>query len=152
MAFESQAFFLPKDQLYAQLYGLMSEPDLERTHYDSARAIVASKIEAQPDDSRLHSTLGIAYAGLGRKEDSLREGKLAVDLLPISKEAYRGAYRAIDLAQIYAMVGETDAAIDRLEHLLSVPSPLSVSLLRLDPIWDPLRDHPRFQRLVQGEN
>ncbi len=113
---------------------------------------MASKIEAQPDDSRLHSTLGIAYAGLGRKEDALREGKLAVDLLPISKEAYRGAYRAIDLAQIYAMVGETDAAIDRLEHLLSIPGPLSVSLLRLDPIWDPLRDHPRFQQLVQSEN
>ncbi len=151
-AFESQSFFLLKDQLYAQIYGLMNQPDLERVHYDSARALVESKIEERPEDSRLHSALGIAYAGLGRKEDALREGTLAVELLPISKEAYRGAYRAIDLAQIYAMVGETDAAIDRLEHLLSIPGPLSVSLLRLDPIWDPLRDHPRFERVVQSEN
>ena len=73
-------------------------------------------------------------------------------MLPVSREAYRGAYRAIDLAQINAMVGETDAAVDRLEYLLSIPSPLSVSLLRLDPIWEPLRAHPRFQRLVQSEN
>ena len=87
----------------------MNQPDLERVHYDSARALVESKIEERPEDSRLHSALGIAYAGLGRKEDALREGTLAVELLPISKEAYRGAYRAIDLAQIYAMVGETDA-------------------------------------------
>ena len=111
-------------------------------HYDSARALVESKIEERPEDSRLHSALGIAYAGLGRKEDAVREGNLAVELLPISKEAYRGAYRAIDLAQIYAMFGETDAAIDRLEHLLSIPGPLSVSLLRLDPIWDPLARSP----------
>jgi TolB-like protein/Flp pilus assembly protein TadD len=152
VAFETQFYFLPKDQLNAQIYGLMDQPDLERAHYDSARAILESKIEAQPEDSRLHSALGIAYAGLGRKEDALREGILAVDLLPVSREAWRGVYRAIDLAYIYAMVGETDAAIDRLEHLLSIPSPLSVSLLRLDPIWDPLRTHPRFQRLVQGAN
>ncbi len=151
-AFEWQMYFLPKDQLYAQIHGLMNQPDLERTHYSAARAIVESKIEERPEDSRLHSALGIAYAGLGRKEDALREGKLAVDLLPLSKEAYRGAYRAIDLAHIYAMVGETYAAIDQLEHLLSIPSPLSVPLLRLDPIWDPLRDHPRFQRLVQSDN
>ena len=142
--FETQFYFLPEDQLYAQIYGLMNQPDLERTHYDAARVIVESKIEAQPEDSRLHSALGIAYAGLGRRELALREGNLAVELLPISKEAYRGAYRAIDLAQIYAMVGETDAAIDRLEHLLSVPSPLSVSLLRLDPIWTPYAITPAF--------
>jgi serine/threonine-protein kinase len=76
----------------------------------------------------------------------------AAELLPVSKDAMLGTYRAIDLAQIYTMVGEKDAAIDELEHLLSIPSPLSVHLLRLDPIWDPLRNHPRFQRLVAGEN
>jgi serine/threonine-protein kinase len=61
-------------------------------------------------------------------------------------------YRALNLAQIYTMLGEKGAAIDELEHLLSIPSPLSVPLLRLDPIWDPLRDHPRFHLLVGGEN
>ncbi len=53
---------------------------------------------------------------------------------------------------IDAFQGEKDAAIDELERLLSIPSPLSVPLLRLDPIWDPLRHHPQFQRLVDGEN
>jgi hypothetical protein len=130
----------------------MNESHFEREHYDSARALLEIRIEESAEDSRLHSALGIADAGLGRKGDAIREGKLAVELLPISKEAYRGAYRAIDLAQIYTMVGEKEAAIDELEHLLSIPSPLSVPLLRLDPIWDPLRDHPRFQQLVAQEN
>jgi serine/threonine-protein kinase len=53
------------------------------------------------------------------------------------------------LPEIYAIVGEYDAAIDQLELLLSIPSPLSVQLLRVDPLWDPLRDHPRFQKLLE---
>ncbi len=86
------------------------------------RALVESRIEEWPEDSRLHSALGIAYAGLGRKDDALREGKRAVELLPASKDAVLGTYRAIDLARIYTMVGEQDAAIDELERLLSIPS------------------------------
>jgi tetratricopeptide (TPR) repeat protein len=151
-AFETQFYYVPKDQLYGQVYGLMNESHFERKHYDSARALLETRIEGGAEDARLHSALGIAYAGLGRKEDAIREGKLAVELLPISKEAYRGAYRAIDLAQVYAMVGEADAAIDQIELLLSIPSPLSVPLLRLDPIWEPLRGHPCFQRLIGEES
>ena len=77
--------------------------------------------------------------GLGSKADAIREGELAVELLPMSKEAWRGAYREEDLARIYAMVGEYDAAIDQLESLLAVPSPTAVPMLRIDPIWKPLR-------------
>jgi serine/threonine-protein kinase len=67
----------------------------------------------------------------------------------MSKEAWRGAYRVEDLARIYTMVGEYDAAIDRLETLLAVPSPMSVPMLRIDPTWNPLRNHPRFQALLE---
>ncbi len=63
-------------------------------------------LTGRPDDARYRSALGIAYAGLGRKEDAIREGELAVELLPMSKEAWRGAYRVEDLARIYATVGE----------------------------------------------
>ena len=91
----------------------------------------------------------MVYAGLGRKEDAIRAGKKGVELLPISKEAWRGAYRLEDLAVIYAQVAEPDLAIDHLETLLSVPSDLSVQLLRLNPKWDPLREHPRFIALLE---
>ena len=124
---------------------------MEAAYYDSARGVIASKLRAQPDDPRLHSALGIAYAGLGRKHEAIQEGEKAVELLPASNEAYRGYYRAVDLARIYAMVGERDAAVAQLEHLLSIPGHLTAAWLRLDPTWDPLRDHPRFQRLVGGE-
>ena len=95
------------------------------------------------------SALGIAYAGLGRKQEAIRQGEVAVDLLPTSKDAMRGPYRLMDLAQIYTMVGDYDRAVKWLEYLLSIPSRLSKVLLRIDPTWDPLRNHPRFQKLVE---
>jgi serine/threonine-protein kinase len=126
----------------------MGNRQLEQAYYDSARGIVETRIREHPDDPRYRSALGIAYAGLGRKDDAIREGELAVELLPMSKEAWRGAWRVEDLARIYTMVGEYDAAIDQLEILLAVPSNTAVPMLRIDPTWDPLRGHPRFQRLL----
>ena len=72
-----------------------------------------------------------------------------MELFPVSKDALWGPYRVWDLAVIYTMLGEYDAALNEIEYLLSIPSPMSVPLLRLDPIYDPLRDHPRFQDLLE---
>ncbi|MHC4696687.1 MAG: hypothetical protein ACYTFA_08100 [Planctomycetota bacterium] len=93
--------------------------------------------------------MGVVYAGLGRKEEAIREGILGVGLFPISKDAVLGPHPVEDPAFIYTLAGEYDAALDQIEHLLSIPSWLSVPLLRLDPRWDPLRDHPRHKELVQ---
>jgi hypothetical protein len=73
-----------------------------------------------------------------------------VDLRPISKDTYQGYYREWDLARIYVMVGEYDAAVDRLAYLVSIPGYLTPAWLRIDPTWDALRSHPRFQRLLAG--
>ncbi|MBI4547736.1 MAG: hypothetical protein HY707_07145, partial [Ignavibacteriae bacterium] len=147
--FDDQYQFIPKTQLFAEVYGLMKQQELERAYYDSARVLIERKISDQPDDARFHSALGIAYAGLGRKEDAIREGKRGVELLPISKEAWRGTYRVRDLARIYVMVGEYSAALDQLDILLSRPSDISASWLRIDPTWITLRSNPRFQKLVE---
>jgi serine/threonine-protein kinase len=82
------------------------------------------------------------------KEAAVREGQMAVDLMPISRDAGATSYLR-GLAQIHTMVGEYDAAIDLLHYLLSIPSWVSVQDLRLHPMWDPLRDHPRFQALLE---
>ncbi len=149
-AFDTQFYFIPKALLYAQVNGLMGNQQLEQANYESARSILETKIQQQPEDARFHSSLGIVYAGLGRKDEAIGEGKLAVELLPVSKEAWRGCYRVKDLARIYVMVGEFDAAIKKLEFLLSVPGEMSIHLLRLDPVWEPLRDHRRFKKIVEG--
>jgi len=149
---DNMYWFIPTTLRYASIYWYMGQKELAKKYYDEARSILEIKIEQDPEEARFHSSLGIAYAGLGRKEDAVREGKLAVEILPVSKEAMRGPYRLEDLARIYVMVGEHDKAIAQLEYLLSIPGPLSVPLIQLDPAWDPLRNHPRFRKLVaEGE-
>jgi len=144
-------YFIPHTLRYALVYGFMNEKKPAKKYFDEARSILESKVQECPEDSRLHSSLGITLAGLGRKEDAIREGKLAVELLPVSKEAYRGVCRVNDLARIYAMAGEYDVAVDKIKYLLSIPGEMSIPLIRLDPAWDPLRNHPRFKKLIEAD-
>ena len=93
--------------------------------------------------------LALAYAGLGMWEDALLEGLESSRLLPTSVDLMDGVFVSESLARIHMMVGDTDAALERLELLLSSSTWVSVELLRLDPLWDPLRDQPRFQQLAR---
>jgi TolB-like protein/Flp pilus assembly protein TadD/predicted Ser/Thr protein kinase len=141
------SYFLTK----ASIYRLLNQPQLKLACSDSARIILENKVQSRPGEALFHSQLGIAYAGLGRREEAIREGKKGVELLPVSKDAFEGGpFSVTNLAQIYVMVGDYDAAINRLEYLLSIPSWISVPLLRIDPTWTPLRNHPRFQKLLAG--
>ena len=134
----------------AAMYGFLGKLEMERSYYDSARVMLEERVAAVPDDARYHGGLGIAYAGLGRKNDAIREGERAAKLAPISQDAFYNPTSAISLARIYVMVGEYEDAIDQLEYLLSIPAPLSIPSLRVDPTWAPLREHPRFQELLRG--
>lgn len=147
--FGEQFWFVPKPLLEAQIRDLMGQQELARKKYETARVLIENKIQAGPEDARYHSALGITLAGLGRKEGAIREGLRAVEILPISKEAWQGAYRLEDLARIYAMVGDKDSAIDTLERLMSIPIDLGVAALKLDPSWKSLRNHPRYQELIR---
>jgi tetratricopeptide (TPR) repeat protein len=127
----------------------MKNAQMAKKHYEYAARLLEEKIKEDPEDSRYYSALGIAYAGLGKKEDAIRAAQKATEILPISKEAYRGVFRAKDLAQVYAMVGEFNKALDLIERLLSIPGEISVPLLLTDPVWIPLHSNPRFQKLTK---
>ena len=92
--------------------------------------------------------LGMIYAALERKEDAIREGKRAVELLPESKDAFDGPALTLSLAQIYMFTGETDQALKLIEHSLNTPAGITAANLKIDPVWDPLRKDPRFQALI----
>jgi tetratricopeptide (TPR) repeat protein len=130
---------------------LRGDARLARAYGDSARIALEEQLRAAPEDAQLHVLLGIALAYAGRKADAIREGERGVALLPISKDAVNAPYMQHQLARIYIMVGDQEKALDQLEPLLRVPYYLSPGWLRLDPTFDPLRKHPRFQRLVEGD-
>jgi TolB-like protein/Flp pilus assembly protein TadD len=141
-------YFNLKSMLYARVYNLLDMPDKAHEYYDSARVGIESRIRKNPEDPRLYSAIGIAYAGLGQKEEAIVAGKKAVELMPVDKEAYRGAARAEDLARIYVMVGEYDKALELIEQLLKIPSRLSVPMLLLDNAWKPLWGLPEFKKII----
>ncbi len=139
---DTATYFLRKARIYRD------QPDRERAYFDSARVFLENRVRQHPEDPTSRTLLGIAHAGLGRREEAVREGKKAVELWPIANDALDGPDYVIGLAEIYTMVGDSDAAIAQLEQVLAVPSQYSVNWLRLAHTWDPLRDHPRFQALL----
>jgi TolB-like protein/Flp pilus assembly protein TadD len=122
-----------------------------RRNFATAREELTRAVAAAPDDPRLHSSLGLAWAGLGRKGEAIREARRAVELLPLSRDAFYGVAPLADLSIVYTMTGEPDAAIAILRQLLAVPSWFSPAWLRFDPRYRPLAGDPRFERLRTTE-
>ncbi|GAH72517.1 unnamed protein product, partial [marine sediment metagenome] len=111
-------YFLRK----ADIYRYMGQPEQAAAYYDSVRVTYEEQARNNPHYDATHGDLGIAYAGLGRREEAIREGKLAVAIMPLSRDALAGTTMILDLAKIYSMLGEHDAAIDQLGILLSIPN------------------------------
>ncbi len=146
---DSQRWYYPKSMFMGHVYNALGDDESAATHFDSARVKLELIREESPEDPRIRSTLGRVYAGLGMRDEAIREGKKAMNLLPIEKDAVAGTDIEIDMAKIFAMIGENDRALEYIERLLSIPADfISPGMLRVDPDWDPLRDDPRFQEII----
>jgi tetratricopeptide (TPR) repeat protein len=127
---------------------LKGDEAMARTYGDSARIALEEQLRGAPEDGQLHVLYGVALAYVGRKADAIREGQRGVALRPPSADALNHPYMRHQLARIYTLIGEPDRAIDILESLLKIQYVLTPAWLKADPTWDPLRGHPRFDRLV----
>jgi serine/threonine protein kinase/tetratricopeptide (TPR) repeat protein len=116
--------------------------------FTAARAEQEAVVRAQPDVAPALCTLGIIDAGLGRKEEALREGRRAVELLQVANDSTELPRAAFHLAVIYAWTGERDLATEQLQISAKIPGGLTYGMLRLDPVWDSLRGDPRFEKIV----
>jgi serine/threonine-protein kinase len=120
-----------------------------QTAFANARKELEQTVRDQPDYAAALCALGVIDAALGNKEDAIREGKRAVELMPVSKSTIEGAMLLKYLAVIYAWVGVKDHAIERLAERAKLPvAGLSYGDLRLNPFWDLLRGDPRFEAIV----
>ncbi|HEX4666953.1 MAG TPA: protein kinase [Chthoniobacterales bacterium] len=116
--------------------------------FAAARAEQEKVIEAQPEFGPAWCVLGMIDGALGRKEEALREGRHAIELFPVEKDALVGRYMVRYFAMIAAWVGEKDLACQQLSTLVGPPTFLSYGRLKLLPFWDPLRGDPRFEKIV----
>ena len=116
--------------------------------FTAARLEQEKIVQAQPDYGPALCMLGLIDAGLGRKEEALREGWRAVEFLPVEKDAFVGKAMIKYFAVIAAWVGDKDLACEQLAIVLRPPSGISYGQLKLLPFWDPLRGDPRFEGIV----
>ncbi len=118
------------------------------TAFSAARVAVEKTLHDQPDFAPAWGQLALIDAGLGRKDDAIREGRRACELLPLSRDTLLGPAFIIDLAMVYAWTGEKDLALEQLRIAAQIPNGVTYGELKLYPQWDPLRGDPRFAKIL----
>jgi TolB-like protein/Tfp pilus assembly protein PilF len=120
---------------------------------DHARALLEARLREHPNETRSIRALSWVYLALGRREDAIRLARQTVDLLPPEKDSVVGSSNLTSLAEIHARTGAAREAVDILRRLLAMPAGETVSIARLkiDPVWDPIRNDPGFQQLLAGQ-
>jgi serine/threonine protein kinase/Tfp pilus assembly protein PilF len=127
---------------------MTKDNDKARSAFTVARAEQEKIVRAQPDYGPALCVLGLIDAGLGRKEEALREARRAVDLLPVEKDSINGTRMIEYFAIIAAWIDDKNLACQQLTTAISHPGFLSYGHLKLLPFWDPLRGDPRFEKIV----
>jgi TolB-like protein/Flp pilus assembly protein TadD len=138
----------PKALLEGIVHELQGDKEKAQPAFEHARLVSEKSLREAPEDASRHVQHGLILAGLDRKQEAIAEGKRAVELLPEAQDALAGPRITASLAQIYTLTGEFDEAFRLIDHLLRVPSGLTIASLKLDPAWDPLRKDARFQALI----
>jgi TolB-like protein/Tfp pilus assembly protein PilF len=119
-----------------------------RSAFTAARAQADKNVQAQPNYAPALCVLGLIDAALGQKDEALREGRRAVELCPMEKDALMGVAALKYFAMIAAWVGEKNVACEQLAIATSKPGDLSYGQLKVMPFWDPLRGYSRFEEIV----
>ena len=150
---EAGNLVLPRKLCLAQALAAAGDSAKAKQLFEEVRAQLQAALQSSPQSPDLHIALGFADAGLGMKEEAIAEGKKAVALMPTSLDAFTGPVYLGKLAQIYVRVGANDEAIDILQQLFAMPAGhvASPALLKIDPVWDPLREDSRFKQLLTSE-
>ena len=136
----------------AALRVLAGEPEAAKSAGEEALPLLEARLRQEPDDTFAMTELSWVYLALGRNADALRLSEQATDSLPVEKDAMEGPNFQLGLAQIEARAGAPEEAIKRLRRLLSIPAggAVSIAALKIDPVWDPIRNRPDFQQLLSG--
>lgn len=129
---------------------LAGDPVGDRTESEEARVLLEARLAVQPGDGFTLAQLSWVYLALGRSADAVRAAHAAAESLPLEKDTFGGPALVVGLAQVQARAGESAEAIKTLRYMLSIPSGIAISInrLKLDPVWDPIREEPEFQKLL----
>ena len=142
------SFYFPKAWFEGLIARTKGDSERAIAAYSAARTILEQRLVIKPEHARTIAVLAQVDAALGRKELAIREAEHAVELMPISRDIYDGVLVLEGLAQVYTWSNERDRAIELLQKLVKMPGYINYALLKLHPMWNPLRGDPRFEAIV----
>jgi tetratricopeptide (TPR) repeat protein len=143
-------FLIPREYFAGVIEGGLGHEDAAQTAFLHAREHIAERVRARPADAKALITLAKIDARLGRKEEALREAEAAVQLLPVTADAFDGPLILVRFAQVCARVGEKDRALEILQEAVRLPTDATYGALRLEEEYEPLRGDARFEAIVQS--
>jgi serine/threonine-protein kinase len=144
----TQGFSTPREYFEGFFARGRGESERAAAAFLRARERAAAPVIARPDDAKALIVLAKIDAKLGRKEEAVREAERAVELLPVSTDAFDGPLMLVRLAKVYAEVGQTDRAIEVLQQAAALPGGPSYGILQVDAEFDPLRKDSRFEKIL----
>ncbi len=144
----NKVWAMPASLLAAFAHAALEDTAPARCAFEAAVEPLRRAVAEQPDDPRMHSSLGMACAGAGMADEGVAEAERAAEILPMSRDAFYGIGPLQDLTVAYTLAGRADGAVALLERLLALPTWLTPAWLRSDPRYRPLARHPRFARLI----
>ena len=145
----TSASIIPRAWYEAIIARAAGDEEKARAAFGATRKILEQRLTIKPNDARTIAVLAQVDAGLGRKEEAIAEGRRAVEMMPLSRDAYDGMLVLQGLAQVYTWTGETDKALELVRQLMTIPGYLTYGYLKVDPSWNPLRGDPRFRTICR---
>ena len=133
--------------LYAEIYNCLDNPEFARNAYKSAFEYSSKRLAEVPGDASILSSIGIALAGLNDSKKAIEYGQEALNLS--ENNLMEKSYSKKDLTQIYVMLGKYEQALSLIDEQLNNPSALSVGVLQIDPVWNPLQEKPEFKKMLK---
>jgi len=140
-------FLRPRELVTGQAHLWLGEQDLAEQQLELAVAKLEARLADTPDSPKASSSLGVALAALGRRDEAIEAALRATEIVPLATDPWFAQVHIEDLAWVYTLLGDTESALEQLAILLEQPSRITIPYLKVDPRWAPLWDLPGFEEL-----
>ncbi|HEX3818130.1 MAG TPA: hypothetical protein VHW03_07570, partial [Chthoniobacterales bacterium] len=144
------SFYYPRSWYEAIIARGAGDAPKSEAAFAATRRVLEHRLTIKPNDPRTIAVLAQVDAGLGHKTEAIAEGRRAIELMPLSRDAYDGMLVLQGLAQVYTWTGERAQALELLRQLMKIPGYVTYGYLKVDPSWNPLRGDPAFQQFLDS--